>query len=133
MAEPMAVLGQPPWPGAKADPYLTTQLAAVAGPQQQQQGQGLGLLQGQEEAVPALGSHPTLQAGDWHGTDRERERAEREARRRVLREARKPVADLPVEHMLEIPGRWVLRWWRRQWQWRRLVGRGGWAGRMAGW
>lgn len=33
------------------------------------------------------------------------EREEREARRRVLREARKPLYDLPVDHMFEIPGR----------------------------
>ena len=56
-------------------------------------------------ALPALGAHPHLQAADWRSQDRERERAEREARRAVLREARKPLADMPVDHMFEIPGR----------------------------
>lgn len=52
-----------------------------------------------------MGAHPMLQAGDWHTSDRQREREEREARRRVLREARRPLYDLPVDTMFEIPGR----------------------------
>ena len=54
---------------------------------------------------PLLGPHPTLQASEWHTSDRQKEREEREARRRVLREARKPLGGLPVDHMFEIPGR----------------------------
>lgn len=52
-----------------------------------------------------MGSHPLLQPGDWHSSNRQQEREEREARRRVLREARKPLFDIPVDHMFEIPGR----------------------------
>ena len=57
------------------------------------------------EPAVAMGAHPLLQATDWHGLDRQKEREEREARRRVLREARKPLYELPVDHMFEIPGR----------------------------
>jgi hypothetical protein len=46
-----------------------------------------------------------LQASEWHTSDRQTEREEREARRRVLRESRLPIAKLPVDHMFEIPGR----------------------------
>lgn len=60
------------------------------------------------EPAAAMGAHPTLQPQDWVasiGTERQKEREEREARRRVLREARKPLYELPVDHMFEIPGR----------------------------
>ncbi|PRW33111.1 RING FYVE PHD zinc finger [Chlorella sorokiniana] len=57
------------------------------------------------EPAVAMGAHPLLQPADWHGSNRQQEREEREARRRVLRESRKPLYDLPVDHMFEIPGR----------------------------
>lgn len=57
------------------------------------------------EPAVAMGAHPLLQASEWHGADRQKEREEREARRRVLREARKPLGELPVDHMFEVPGR----------------------------
>lgn len=69
-------------------------------------GQGSAILKTEPSAVlPQLGAHPHLQASDWHSTDRQRERQEREARRKVLREARSPLMQLPVDHMFEIPGR----------------------------
>ncbi len=58
-----------------------------------------------EPQAVAMGAHPLLQASAWHGSDRQKEREEREARRRVLRKAREPIARLPVDHMFEIPGR----------------------------
>jgi hypothetical protein len=60
------------------------------------------------EPAAAMGAHPHLQPQDWVatvGADRQKEREEREARRRVLRDARKPLYELPVDHMFEIPGR----------------------------
>lgn len=59
----------------------------------------------QLEPLAQLGAHPMLQASEWHTSDRQTEREEREARRRVLRESRLPIAKLPVDHMFEIPGR----------------------------
>ena len=58
-----------------------------------------------EPAAVAMGAHPLLQASEWHSSDRQKEREEREARRRVLRQAREPLSGLPVDHMFEIPGR----------------------------
>lgn len=69
-------------------------------------GQGSAILKTEPSAVlPQLGAHPHLQASDWVSSDRQRERQEREARRKVLREARRPLMDMPVDHMFEIPGR----------------------------
>lgn len=68
-------------------------------------GQGSTAVKLEPAAVPLLGPHPHLQTSDWHSSDRQKEREEREARRRVLREARKPLGELPVDHMFEIPGR----------------------------
>ena len=63
-------------------------------------------------APTAVGVHPTAahphlptDGEEGPGVDRQKEREERQARREVLKEFRKPVAGLPTDLLFEIPGR----------------------------
>ena len=57
--------------------------------------------------VHPTGAHPHLPTDgeEGPGVDRQKEREERQARREVLKEFRKPVAGLPTDQLFEIPGR----------------------------